>query len=420
MLGPLSLHPSPDIALSTDASSIFLGSLRRLVGCSGAGLFNADGQALEIEGTPPPVELGSHLADAAGRAQDLSHLGMGLFLVVPMFAVDVTRPFYLVLWDRLPRPPLQALALLARLTELVYAATVEHRRTAESHRRLLVERASATARIGIWSCSLPDETLIWTDGVYDMFDVPRGSRIDRQTTLNMYEPQSAKRMSELRSQAIATLGDFSFDAEITTAAGRQRWIRITATVDGIDGRARRIFGMKQDITEEKRLAERTRVLAETDSLTGLANRAVFNARLEDMHGVKTGRPVAALILVDLDRFKAINDTLGHRHGDQCLVETARRLRQCCPPDTLVARLGGDEFAVLLDETSGADAEAISAAIVDALSQPFVLAGAQHRVGASAGIARRGDHDADTFYHNADMALYAAKHAGRNTWRAFAA
>ncbi|KKB10352.1 hypothetical protein VE26_07580 [Devosia chinhatensis] len=306
------------------------------------------------------------------------------------------------------------------MTELTAHAAMARRRSAERHRQYLIERASATARIGIWSCTLPEEHLTWTDGVYDLFELPRGSRIDRTTTLAMYTPESARQMQALRSEAIATLGDFNFDAEIVTARGNRRWMRITATVDGIDGRPRRIFGMKQNITEEKQLAERTRQLAETDSLTGLANRGRFQARLDDLHGHRHGVPTGALILIDLDNFKGINDGLGHAHGDACLIGTGQRLRQCAPASALVSRIGGDEFAILIDGREAVDLDVLSSAIVRAFDQPFLLGKTAYHVGASVGVARRIDQDADTLYRNADTALYAAKSAGRGTWRQFRA
>jgi diguanylate cyclase (GGDEF)-like protein len=293
---------------------------------------------------------------------------------------------------------------------------MDRRRAFEAHRKAMVERASATARIGIWSCSLPDETLHWTEGIYDLFELPRGAPIDRQQTLRMYVPESARQMQALRSEAIATLGDFNFDAEIITAKGNRRWMRITATVDGVDGKARRIFGMKQNITEEKLMAEETRRLAETDTLTGLANRATFNSRLQALRQC----PAGALVLIDLDNFKSINDTLGHAAGDACLVETGRRLRQCVPHGGVVARLGGDEFAIVVDRAERADLSALSDGILRAFDRPFKLGGTQRQVGVSLGLARAVGQDAETLYRNADTALYAAKSAGRGVWRLYQA
>ncbi|MDV3253664.1 sensor domain-containing diguanylate cyclase [Devosia sp. BK] len=330
--------------------------------------------------------------------------------------IDESRPLWIVLWDIRRRNEVAQQILLLRVAELVGQSAMAGRRAAERRRQNLLERASATARIGIWSCSLPDQRITWTNGVYDLFELPRGSLVDRDTSLKMYVPESAAQMQALRTEAIATCGDFNFDAEIITAKGNPRWMRITATVDGVDGKARRIFGMKQNITEEKHMADRMRALAETDVLTGLANRSRFNAWLEDLHGQRNGVPVGALILIDLDNFKAINDTLGHAQGDTCLIKAGERLRECAPPGALVARIGGDEFAILTDGREHTDMDSLSRTIIGAFRQSIQLGTHEHSIGASLGIAMRGGQDADTLYHDADAALYAAKSAGRGTWR----
>ena len=125
-------------------------------------------------------------------------------------------------------------------------------------------------------------------------------------------------------------------------------MRLTANVECEAGVPVRLFGMKQDITEERALLERLRHSAETDALTGLANRAVLEERLS--------REASAVLLVDLDRFKHINDSHGHAAGDECLRQTASALRFACPADALVARLGGDEFVVVLEMGNGAPAD----------------------------------------------------------------
>ena len=413
------VQSSPIIAATHTASpKLFLSRVRRLAECAGAGLLEDD-RWIAHEGALPRSELPLSLfQDFAQVFPQGTQSHAAFLLIAPIPTIDETRPLWLVLWDTRPRSEIASHILLARVTELVGQSAMAGRREAERHRQCLLERASATARIGIWSCTLPDERLTWTNGVYDLFELPRSSLVDRGVTLNMYAPESAKQMQALRAEAIATCGDFNFDAQIITAKGNRRWMRITATVDGIDGKARRIFGMKQNITEEKHMAERMRFLAQTDVLTGLANRSLFNARLEDLHGQRNGVPVGALILIDLDDFKAINDTLGHVHGDTCLIKTGERLRQCAPPGALVARIGGDEFAILTDGRDHVDVERLSMTIIGAFEHPIQLGNQQHRVGASLGIAMRAAQDADTLYRDADAALYAAKSAGRGTWRLF--
>jgi diguanylate cyclase (GGDEF)-like protein len=289
-----------------------------------------------------------------------------------------------------------------------------------AHSRKIFDRSSAAAKIGVWECNLADESLTWTDVVYDIFDLPRGSPLDRKQIVNCYSEESVKELHIRRSRAIEERTGFGLDAEIITAKGSRRWMRITATVECENGVAVRIFGMKQDITEEKILADQMRYLAEFDVLTGLPNRSQFQSKLlelSDRHMQQ--EPFGALLLIDLDEFKEVNDTLGHAAGDECLKEAALRLRSVCGEAELVARIGGDEFAVLVG--SHLDLRAISKlarTIIDVLARSVDRCGKTSKLGASVGIALFEACESSQIFVNADTALYAAKAAGRNTFRIF--
>jgi diguanylate cyclase (GGDEF)-like protein len=315
-----------------------------------------------------------------------------------------------------------AAAEIARLRAELEAQACLIRQQAASlaHSRKIFERASAAARIGVWECSLPDEKLSWTDQIYDIFEIPRGSVPDRQQILRYYSRDSLKTLQEVRSKAIAERGGFNLDAEITTAKGRRRWIRVTATVECEDGVVVRIFGMKQDITEEKTLYERTRYLADFDVLTGLANRSSFQAKLSGLDERQAdGAPFSALLLVDLDGFKQVNDTFGHALGDECLKSVAERLANVCREPDFVARVGGDEFAVLLGaRLSENEIEKVAEQIVEALRRPLDGRDWPFKVGASVGIALIDTSNPIELFKKADAALYAAKAAGRDTFRLF--
>ena len=163
-----------------------------------------------------------------------------------------------------------------------------------------------------------------------------------------------------------------------------------------------------------RVAAREEQSANLDPLTGLPNRRAFMERLEALGDDRRRRPVYALLLIDLDRFKAVNDSLGHDSGDQVLIEVARRLREVCRPDDLVARLGGDEFAVLVAGESSPDTVAgIAWRIHATLNQPMTLLEGPITIGASVGAAiADGDADVgDLTLNQADLAMYRAKRAG---------
>jgi len=294
-----------------------------------------------------------------------------------------------------------------------------------SSRGSLHDRAALLARIGMWECDLATETLTWTDGVYDLFGLPRGSRIDRRDTLALYHDESRRDMERLRAEAIRCGDTFTLDARIRTADGESRWMRLSAGVDYEDGRPVRLFGVKQDITDERRAWERLRRTAERDALTGLANRGVFDASFRAAPGRRAGdMPIAALLMIDVDHFKLINDRFGHAVGDECLRQIATRLARLFADAALVARIGGDEFAVLL--RAPLDAERLDRAPAharDRLRRPVIWDGLRIDVGASIGMAIADPtrtFDPARLFDEADASLYAAKAAGRGAIRPFEA
>jgi diguanylate cyclase (GGDEF)-like protein len=169
-------------------------------------------------------------------------------------------------------------------------------------------------------------------------------------------------------------------------------------------------------------AELTR-RASFDPLTGLANRSVLHERLrEELTTATPTGGVLALLLLDLDDFKTINDSLGHSHGDEVLVVVAERLRTCLRGGDLAARLGGDEFAVLLERVAGeVEAVAVAERLVESLRAPVTVSGREVLARASVGIRiapRGGEEDPDELLRDADVAMYAAKAGGRGTAMVF--
>jgi diguanylate cyclase (GGDEF)-like protein len=173
----------------------------------------------------------------------------------------------------------------------------------------------------------------------------------------------------------------------------------------------------EDVTEQQHAESRIRFLAHHDALTRLPNRILFRSRLEEMLvASRTRAQGLALLYLDLDKFKDVNDTLGHPVGDALLEAVGNRLRACLRDSIIVARLGGDEFAVAcLSADLPAEAARLGERIIESLSAPYGLDGRQVTVGVSVGIAMATpemDLDADTLLKNADMALYEAKASGR--------
>jgi Amt family ammonium transporter len=178
----------------------------------------------------------------------------------------------------------------------------------------------------------------------------------------------------------------------------------------------------RDITQHIKLQNRLKLLAYNDPLTGLYNRTYFMENLEQriqFHSESDG--IVALMFLDLDQFKKINDTLGHKAGDELLIEVARRLNEVTRDNDLVGRWGGDEFVVVLSgELTESDAINKAIQILNIMRTPVQLTGNTLRVLTSVGLAisENGEINADKLLQHADLAMYQAKEAGRNTYRLF--
>jgi len=205
--------------------------------------------------------------------------------------------------------------------------------------------------------------------------------------------------------------------------GSTLWADMTISAGRDDaGKLVSVIGIIQDITEKKESEELIWQQANFDTLTGLPNRRMFYDRLEQeiKKSHRSGLPMA-LMLLDLDRFKEVNDTLGHPQGDVLLVEAARRIAECVRESDTVARLGGDEFTVILSELKDVNSvERIAQKIIESLAAPFQLLQETAHVSASVGITLYPDdsQDVDVLIKNADQAMYLSKHLGRNRFSYF--
>ncbi|WKB54200.1 diguanylate cyclase domain-containing protein [Eleftheria terrae] len=204
--------------------------------------------------------------------------------------------------------------------------------------------------------------------------------------------------------------------QLRTVYFRRRQQQLQALV------AERTAALEQRSAELRASQQLLEQMAYADVLTGLANRRRFTDELRRHAAPARAGEGCVLMLIDLDRFKLVNDTLGHDAGDALLVEVAARLARAVPAPGCVARLGGDEFAVLLPAAAAQAAEAVCRRVLQALLEPMSFQGHRLSAGASIGLARCPEHgeQADALYKAADLALYEAKRAGRNTWRWHAA
>jgi len=205
---------------------------------------------------------------------------------------------------------------------------VREQAAAIAHYKKMYDRSSALARIGVWEFDLVEARLTWTDGVYDLFELPRGSHLDRAKIVALYEEESRRDMERMREQAIEFGGNFTLDIQIRTAKGNKRWLRLTADVERENGRSLRIFGTKQDITEEK--AAQAEVRALQAELIHVSRRSAMGAMAATL-AHELNQPLAAIN----------NYVAGVRHAMTGGVSTSQALESGLDAiDRCASRAGG--------------------------------------------------------------------------------
>jgi diguanylate cyclase (GGDEF)-like protein/PAS domain S-box-containing protein len=289
-------------------------------------------------------------------------------------------------------------SLLARLD-----ASLATLRLTENRFRALVQHSS-------------DVTLIITAGGTISYASPALATVlgvtpqaaEDQQVLTLLEPRdhAEARAAWRRVAAGGTDTDLRLRARHTD--GTLHWLEITLThlptEPGIGG----VVCNARDITVAHQLQQRLQYQARHDGLTRLANRAGFD---EEAQRARAASTPTAVLMIDLNGFKPINDTHGHHVGDELLVQVALRLRNCVRPDDMVARLGGDEFAVLLQNATPDQATSVADRITSALSEPAAIEGRTVQISASVGVAYGAGRDLDSLLKHADAAMYQVKRRG---------
>ena len=248
-----------------------------------------------------------------------------------------------------------------------------------------------------------------------------GTRVKWQEYLSRIHPEDRERFAAAARAALEWGEPLAAEFRIDGEDGQQRWFaaRGKALADG-SGQLRRVIGVSQDISERKSKEEEARFLAYHDTLTGLPNRRLLDDRLRQALFAAQRRDArVAVMMVDLDRFKQVNDALGHRAGDAVLREVAHRLTGCVRKADTLARHGGDEFVVVLSDLQmESDCQVVAEKILRTLETPFRVDGREFAIGASIGIslfpADAGDGEA--LLRNADVAMYRAKQLGESNYR----
>ncbi|MGH3613035.1 MAG: putative bifunctional diguanylate cyclase/phosphodiesterase [Pseudonocardia sp.] len=281
-------------------------------------------------------------------------------------------------------------------------------------------RLEALTRLGSWEWDVVAGDVIWSEALLRLFGFSEGADLDYLAYRSLLHPDDVSLIEDTLAEALRTGAPFTYTHRMYLAD------RVTERVFecygevimNARGEPVRVLGTAQDITEQHRTRQELTFLAGHDPLTGLANRRQITDRLTECVSGRTG---GALLLIDVDNFKDINDLRGHPVGDQVMRALARLLSTALGPDLLLGRLGGDEFAVVLPRCEAAKAVDLAERLCDTVAcTPIVAGRSALTVTASIGVAViEPDSEYEVALAHADLALYEAKNAGRNRVRLFA-
>jgi diguanylate cyclase (GGDEF)-like protein/PAS domain S-box-containing protein len=297
-----------------------------------------------------------------------------------------------------------------------------------AEKKKLLEESQRIAHIGSWKLDLIHNELTWSDEIYKIFEVPLNEAPSYEMVLERTHPDDRDRVSEAYMQSLKTQIPYEITHRLLFEDGRVKYVKEACeTSFDEDGKPLVSIGTAQDVTKEKllenKLHEQKEILshlAHHDILTELPNRTLLNDRLHQaIQKAKRDKTNFAVLFVDLDHFKEINDSLGHNIGDEVLQEVARRFKSVIRDEDTLARLGGDEFTVLMENLKqGQDASILAQKLLDALSEPIVKGDNILYLSCSIGISlypTDGGSVQDLLKY-ADAAMYKAKEEGRSNFQ----
>ena len=287
-------------------------------------------------------------------------------------------------------------------------------------RSRMLQEACDLGEMGAFEHDLRTNRMRWSDYVrrlHDLDDEHIEPTADFSHLKRFYAPRELARYVRAVQKAMKSGGAVDMETSIRTAKGRKRWVRLRTDFEYENGVPVRRFGMMQDVTRQRRLLSRLDYLANRDSLTGLYNRNYFLRLAPDFLSPDEAG-TCGVAVIDLDGFKAINDSYGHAAGDACLKVVARRLRRGCDRDFLLVRPGGDEFTLVFRKgrSRGAILQTFDT-IRRSIQEPIDWRGVTFEVSASIGVSFQTDGgrgaSALELVQEADLAVYKAKQLGRN-------
>jgi len=285
----------------------------------------------------------------------------------------------------------------------------------------LLEEMSSAAHIGGWEIDTNNGIGIWTKESSLIYDMVPNEQVTLETWLSVYEKEWLEKIQTALNKVVTKRKGCDLELQMTTKKGNKKWVRIIGAPAILEENITYIHGSIQDITTQKLTEEKVTWLAHYDPLTKLPNRNLLHDHVDYAIKIahRTKTPLALLYL-DLDHFKNINDTLGHIIGDTLLVQVASRIQSVIRESDTLSRQGGDEFMLLLTGVDANGVAHIAEKIIDVISQPYEIQNHELTVTPSIGIALYpiDGNDLTSLSQCADGAMYRAKHDGRNCYRFF--
>ncbi len=366
---------------------------------AGWDLYDDDGQAIDWSDNPVlrAVRSGERVESTVlGLVDRRSGVGRWVSIsVVPQFRNGETQPFQLI-------------SLFSDVTELKRAAE-------------LFDEVQSLARIGGWTFDLRQRTLYWTEALYRLLGRDPAQPVGPDGLSPMLIAGDRARLDAAVGRTARDGSPLDIEVRVAHPSNRTMWVRVLGHAQSRRGVPYQLTGTIQEITSRKVEEDRLRRQAQTDALTGLLNRDTILASLAAALATTDGHPGPALLYIDLDRFKVVNDLLGHNAGDRLLVAAARRLSSALPSPVQIARFGGDEFLALVpDAPTDESVWHLAEQIRSAFSEAFRHAGEEFVITPSIGIARYPNDglNAQQLLNHADVAMSEAKRRGRNNWQMF--
>jgi len=293
-----------------------------------------------------------------------------------------------------------------------------------SQREALLAEAQQLAHVGSWDWDLVTNTFIGSDECFRILGLePTSNAISHDIVRTTVHPDDLAGVNQAAEASIRSLQPFDHECRILRPNGTMRIVHIRGAVaSGDDGMPRNFGGSVQDITVQKEAEARLAHQAYHDALTDLPNRTYFFEQLtRALKRTRRDTSHCAILFLDLDGFKVVNDSLGHAAGDHLLISVGHRLQSALPSDALLARLGGDEFAVLLEGLTDTQKPIqLGEQLIASLNLPFAIDGHEAFISACIGVAvrSRSAGNPGEMLRDADIALYRAKATGRASVAAF--